>query len=354
MGKRSISVIMAFCVGTMAVICNPMQTVSAAGNKLNSEDVMEILEDVTTAGQAWDSLGFCSDDIASLTQTSKNTNLHLGSIENQICSLSVETEETRALEHILEGQESAGLYAINGNPPQSPQEQNERMKYITEVALNKYGNTYGTENFSKYILYLYMSHYIDNPNYTKENPGFNRIYAYVITSDDITAYENFISQSKFSMFSTNTVNFFSELQSAGSNLGDLKQTIKDGKVLSINTANAVYGLSSFDPEKTVRRADLILTSFKNHYENESSVENLLNAIYADLEPEDVEQQYIDTCVTGLLGILGGSTGLFGFGMSISLCAYNYYMNLFDQARLVALQYSLSGRMAIRLDEIIWG
>ena len=40
-----------------------------------------------------------------------------------------------------------------------------------------------------------MSHYIDNPNYTKESPGFDNIYAYVITSDDITAYENFIAQS---------------------------------------------------------------------------------------------------------------------------------------------------------------
>lgn len=69
------------------------------------------------------------------------------------------------------------------------------MQYVTQVALERYGNTYNTTDFNKYVLYLYMSHYIDNPNYTKESPGFDNIYAYVITSDDITAYENFIAQS---------------------------------------------------------------------------------------------------------------------------------------------------------------
>ncbi len=67
----------------------------------------------------------------------------------------------------------------------------------------------------------------------------------------------------------------------------------EGKVISINTANAIYGLSTFDPEKTTLRAKLIVTSFKDHYESTASVNELLNAMYVDLEPEDVSQQYID-------------------------------------------------------------
>ena len=59
------------------------------------------------------------------------------------------------------------------------------------------------------------------------------------------------------------------------------------------------------------------------------------------------------CVTGFLGVLAGTT-LFGFGMSISLCYYNVYANLYDKAKLTALYYSLSGRVAIRLDELIGG
>ena len=85
----------------------------------------------------------------------------------------------------------------------------------------------------------------------------------------------------------------------------------------------------------------------------SCVNELLNAMYVDLEPEDVSQQYIDACVTGFLGVLAGTT-LFGFGMSISLCYYNVYANLYDKAKLTALHYSLSGRVAIRLDELIGG
>ena len=80
---------------------------------------------------------------------------------------------------------------------------------------------------------------------------------------------------------------------------------------------------------------------------------LMSRHYVDLEPEDVSQQYIDACVTGFLGVLAGTT-LFGFGMSISLCYYNVYANLYDKAKLTALHYSLSGRVAIRLDELIGG
>ena len=199
-----------------------------------------------------------------------------------------------------------------------------------------------------------MSHYIDNPNYTKEKPGFDNIYAYVITLDDINAYENFIAQSKFSMFSTNLVNFIDEFKSASGNTNDIITSVDKGKIISINTANAVYGLSTFDPNKTVSRAKLIITSFKNHYENSSSINELLNGIYQDLEPEDVSQQYVATCVTGLLGAMAGTTTLFGFGMSISLCCYNAYTNLYDKARLAALHYTLSSRVAIRLDKLIWG
>ena len=36
-----------------------------------------------------------------------------------------------------------------------------------------------------------------------------------------------------------------------------------------------------------------------------------------LKYEDVGKQYIDTCVTGLLGALAGTTSILGFGLSIN-------------------------------------
>lgn len=354
MFKEVFSVMMSVCLAVVSAAGYPAHTVYAADNRFNTDDFLAVLNDVTTSGQAWESIGFSSEDIAEIAQMPRKTGSYYQSINEQINLLAVETEQTLGLESALAEQETVSPYAQDGNPPETPQEQNERLKYVAQEALNRYGNTYNTENFNKYVLYLYMSHYIDNPNYSKNNPGFDNIYAYIITSDDIRAYENFIAQSKFSMFSTNLVNFVSEIKSAGDNISDLKQSVSKGKTISVNTANAVYGLSSFNPSDTVRRAELIVTSFKNHYETEESIAELLDAIYVDLEPENIEKQYIDTCVTGFLGVLAGTATVFGFGLSISLCYYNVYMNLYDKARLTALHYSLSGRVAVRLDALIWG
>lgn len=353
MGKRIFSVMLATCLVIVSVVSRPMYEVHAADSKINPDDLKVVLDDITVAGQAWESIGFDSEDIAEIMQLTRKDEMYDQTINERVHSLSLETEETVELQNALEEQVAISPYAQDGNPPETPQEQNERIKYVTQVALNRYGNTYNTGDFNKYVLYLYMSHYIDNPNYTKDNPGFDNIYAYVITSDDISVYENFIAQSNFSMFSTNLVNFVDELKSTGENINDLKTAVSEGKTISVNTANAVYGLSSFNPVDTARRADLIVTSFKDHYESAESVEALLNAIYADLEPENVDRQYVDACVTGFLGVLAGTTTVFGFGMSISLCYYNVYMNLYDRARLTALHYSLSGRTAVRLDTLLW-
>lgn len=51
------------------------------------------------------------------------------------------------------------------------------------------------------------------------------------------------------MFSTNLVNFMDEFKSAVNNSSDILTAVDEGKVISINTANAIYGLSTFDPEK---------------------------------------------------------------------------------------------------------
>ena len=51
------------------------------------------------------------------------------------------------------------------------------------------------------------------------------------------------------MVSTNLVNFMDEFKSAVNNSSDILTAVDEGKVISINTANAIYGLSTFDPEK---------------------------------------------------------------------------------------------------------
>lgn len=359
MKKKILSVIMVISLTAVTTASYPMQTVYAeemaeATERLNPNDLSAVLDDITLAGEAWESIGFDSEDIAEIAQMERKDASYYAEINEQISTLSVEMDHTRSLESELLNQSYAVPYAQDGNPPESPQEQTERIKYVTQVALNRYGSKYGTQDFSKYVLYLYMSHYIDNPYYSKDNPSFDNIYAYVITSDDIQAYNNFISGSKFSMFSSNLVNLVDEFTTATSDINDLQDSARNGKIVSVNTATALYELSDFDSDLMGRRAYLITTSFKDHYESTASVRELLDAIYMDLEPEDVSQQYIDTCVMGFIGFLAGTTTMFSFGLSVSLCYFNLYMNLYDRARLVALHYSLSGRTAVRLDELIWG
>lgn len=354
MRKKAISMILIMCLTVVSIIGYPMIDVQASNGRINPGDVEIVLDDITTAGQAWENMGFDSEDVSDIMKMARKDDSYYQGISEQISLLSNETDETVEIQDALAEQYAISPCAQNGNPPETPQEQNDRIKYVTQVALNRYGNVYSSSAFDNYVLYLYMSHYIDNPNYTKNNPGFDNIYAYVITSDDISAYDNFIAQSNFSMFSSNLVNFVSEFKSAVSSVNDLKTAVSNGKTISINTMSALYELDSFSAEETANRADLIATSFKYHYGSSTSVTNLLNAIYADLESEDITRQYIDTCVTGLLGVLAGTATVFGMGLSISLCYYNVYMNLYDQVRLTTLHYSLSGRVAGRLDELLWG
>lgn len=349
--RKMLSVLVAMCVFLVTFMSYPAQTANAAANQVNPDDIQEILSDISAAGQAWESIGFSAEDIAEITQMTRKDDSYYQAVGGELNALAIETEETRAFMNSLAEQPGISTYAQDGNPPETSQEQIERLKYVTQVAIDRYGNS---DKFANYVFYLYMSHYIDNPNYTKENPKFGNIYAHVIIDDDIRAYDTFVAQSRFSMFSTNLINFVNELSSAGSDIINLKKSVNAGKRIVANTANSVYGLQSFNPADTKRRGDLIITSFKNHYESEASVAYLLDAIYADLEPENVDRQYINTCVTGILGTLAATASIFGVGLSISLCYYNFYMNLYDRATLVALHTSLSGRMAGRLDEIIWG
>lgn len=290
----------------------------------NPDDVEIVLDDITTAGQAWENMGFDSEDVSDIMKMARKDDSYYQEISEQISLLSNETDETVEIQNALADQYAINSCAQNGNPPETPQEQNGRIKYVTQVALNRYGSMYNSSFFDAYVLYLYMSHYIDNPNYTKNNPGFDNIYAYVITVDDINAYDNFIAQSNFSMFSSNLVNFVSEFKSAVSNVNDLKTAVSTGKTISINTMSTLYELDSFSAEEAANRAELIAISFIYHYGSSTSVTNLLNAIYADLESEDITTQYIDTCVTGFLGVLAGTATVFGIGLSISLCYYNIY------------------------------
>lgn len=359
MRKKLLSVVVAMSLVIVTTASYPSQIVyaeeeaeaSAYATGIDTELLKTALDDITIAGEAWESIGFSSEDIAELTQLERKDASFYEGYTEQIAALSVETEQTRSLENELLNQAHAVPYAQDGNPPESAQEQNERLAYVTNVALSRYGNK---SNFGQYIYYLYMSHYIDNPNYTKDNPGFNSIYAYIITQNDITVYDLFASESKMSIFANNVRNLYDDLGEAKEKLEEFKELAKTGKDISVNTADTVQDLLEYDPQVAIEHAKLIKTSLVNHYDTAESVSELLTAIHDDLRPAEVSEEFTNACVTGIMGLLATTTPLFSFGLSVSLCYFDLYMNLYDRARLVALHTTLSGRIADRVDFLIWG
>ncbi len=363
MGKKLLSVIVAMSLIIVTTASYPLKNVYAKeaveeaveeavnATSIDAEQLKKALDDITIAGEAWKSIGFSSEDIAELTQLErKNASFYEGYTE-QIAALSVVNEQTKNLENELLNQSYAVPYAQDGNPPETPQEQNERFAYITNVALSRYGNV---NNFGQYVFYLYMSHYIDNPNYTKASPGFDNIYAYVITENDIRVYDIFVQQSKMSIFANNVRNLYNDIGDAIDKFDKLIEVASEGKNISLNTADAILDLAEYDPSEAIEHAKLIKTSLVNHYDTAESAEELLNAIYDDLKPVDVSREYVDTCFNGIMGLLAATTSVFSFGLSVSLCYFDLYMDLYDRARLVALHTTLSGRIADRVDYLIWG
>lgn len=155
--KKVISVVIAICLMFISTIGSSIQPIYAASSaRINPDDMLTVLNDITVAGQSWENIGFDSEDIANIMQMQRKDDSYYASLNTDIARLSVETVETKALENAIAGQGYIQSYAQNGNPPATPQEQNERMQYVTQVALERYGNTYNTADFNKYVLYLYM------------------------------------------------------------------------------------------------------------------------------------------------------------------------------------------------------
>lgn len=265
----------------------------------------------------------------------------------------------REQQMISQVENTTGYYlktTTNGNPPVDADEQAERMVHVYHDAYALYGNQ---SNVDKYIVYLYLSHYVDNPNYNRNSPNFDSIYADVLTSSDISAYESFISNTKFSGIANDVKNFASavyEIQSltdAPTTLSDIGDT---GRVVTLNTVNLVKDLSGL-PNDLTNINTLIYNVIHDNYSSGASAETIIQTTNDSLGSEQVEtvvEDYIDLCVTGFLAVLATTPPLVGFGISMTVFYYDFCSSILNKARLAALQYSYSSRVALRLEKVLFG
>lgn len=128
---------------------------------------------------------------------------HHGNKRRAALKLNLSIRQVNRLINVYKAKGKAGFVHGNRNRrPANSLPQELGRKIIALYAL--YGNQ---SNVDKYIVYLYLSHYVDNPNYNRNSPNFDSIYADVLTSSDISAYESFISNTKFSGIANDVKNF---------------------------------------------------------------------------------------------------------------------------------------------------
>lgn len=53
MRKKVVSVVVTICLTVVSVFCYPMQNVNAVGSQIDSEKVLDMLNEITVAGQDW-------------------------------------------------------------------------------------------------------------------------------------------------------------------------------------------------------------------------------------------------------------------------------------------------------------
>lgn len=116
--KKVISVVIAICLMFISTIGSSIQPIYAASSaRINPDDMLTVLNDITVAGQSWENIGFDSEDIANIMQMQRKDDSYYASLNTDIARLSV---ETKALENAIAGQGYIQSYAQNGNQPATP------------------------------------------------------------------------------------------------------------------------------------------------------------------------------------------------------------------------------------------
>lgn len=322
----------------------------------------KILSDTVILTEAWKEIGFTSDQIKNLLSMERISTNNLNLLSCYTPDLEKETENTKAFEQYLisKSSKSPTIYSLastNGNPPEDPADQAERMVHVYNDAYTLYGDQ---ANVERYVVYLYLSHYVDNPRYSKSSPNFDTIFADVLTDNDISSFETFITSTNFSGIANDIVNFSSSaysLVSTGSDItGAVGDIVNRGKIIILNTVNSLLDLyGSIEDVKGVTSA--IYNTIYNTYSSGASAETMIQTINNTLGTEQINQvmsDYIGLCTTGLMSVLAATPSLVGYGISMTVFYYDFCSSILNRARLAALQYSHSGRVALRLDKVLSG
>ena len=110
-------------ISTIGSSIQPIYAASSA--RINPDDMLTVLNDITVAGQSWENIGFDSEDIANIMQMQRKDDSYYASLNTDIARLSVETVETKALENAIAGK---GIFNLMHRTVIRQQPHKNRMK----------------------------------------------------------------------------------------------------------------------------------------------------------------------------------------------------------------------------------
>ena len=358
MCKKVFSVFVAICF-----IMVQSMSVSAEGNNgMSVEQLNTILNGMDSIVLQLENWGLSDREINEWFQfTPRESTFYETTQVNTVSYTGSFVMEHSDISPEYKGATAYGSY--DGNPPSSNEIQKQRIQSIYAVALQYFhsdfyqGPNKNGEDFGNYLTYLYLSHYIDGPG---RAPVASDL-PYIISRDDVQAYDQFLSYAKLSNWATQLANFgsaaysnfdyFTNLNAINTVDQLLFDATDDMAMAAVNGYNTSGAIVSIAP--------LIKSFFDENYYTASTDEQLTqetfkyvsSQLYALDFYKNFDKNITDTItnllITTFISVLCSSVSLMGLLVSVIPLYVYEVTGLIQAAVLVNLQYSFSGRHAVR-------
>ncbi|HHY72987.1 MAG TPA: hypothetical protein GX497_07125 [Bacillus bacterium] len=237
-------------------------------------------------------------------------------------------------------------FNIPVNPPSDAQEQARRMAYVTGVAQRTFDGDINSEAFKKEVVYLYLSHYTDNPYY----PNFTNAYCDILVAEDRRVYENYISFGTAARAANSMMNALAYFISSSMSIQSIIEDLNNKRLMILFLKDDID--SFFDnSEQAVEYGEKFINSFFQHYNNEETAEELVAKINQDLELEINYDKHLTELYFGAIRyIIGGRNPVPTILVGQATAYFNAAKDFYDKVAISALQYTTSLRIAMRFDE----
>lgn len=347
--RKNLKKVSALMIITCMVLLNSNIAYAQGNPTISTQQLNDVLLATKDTVDSLNEMGFDVENIKNMLELSGN----------------IDADSINTLNETIDMLKMKTVYDYDGNPPKNDGEQVQRLCNVYSVALSNPSNYYegslsSAEDFGKYIVYLYISHYIDGPG---RAPTADDL-PYIISSSDISAYNTFLSTSNLSSLFSGIASLASacytdfDYTRTVKGLSDLNSELKDKIGLIYAATNGVYDIASTKSALKVI-SEKTLWYYNNYYTsgvNEQKFQkDTLDYVKSQLKALNFYKDYDENISDSLTGIIISviwsvvTSTISTFGLLVAALPFFVYSftGLIQTAVLVNLGYSFSGRYAIR-------